>query len=49
MNLSDDPLVGIYRALAHFPLSQQQNLCNVLANLRLPKGHGAEIKRKSAS
>jgi hypothetical protein len=48
-NLSDDPLVRIYRALAHFSLSQQKNLCNVLINLRLPNGQGAEIKRKSAA
>jgi len=32
-----------------FPLSQHKNLCNVLINLRLPNGQGAEIKRKSAS
>jgi len=41
-----DFLLSIYRALAHFPLSQPRNLCNVLINLHLPKGHGAEIKKK---
>ena len=41
-----DFLFSIYRALAHFSLSQTRNLCNVLINLHLAKSHGAEIKKK---